>query len=940
MIKNVILFFFAASTLLLASNEFIERGNTKYVSGRIVVKLSSDKLIDVNNFVNQASFLGIINSKKIIKNEFSGNEKKLQEISRIYIFDYSAPYDPLFISGKLKTYSSVEWAEPHYVREITFVPNDPKYLDNSQWFLDAIFSQQAWDVNKGSTDIVVAIIDTGVDWDHPELQNKIWTNPGEIPNNGIDDDGNGFIDDVRGWDFGSGDNDPMEDAAVHGTHVAGIVGAETNNGIGIASIGYNTSIMPVKITEGNSGSFPFPFGGIEYAVDNGADVINCSWRGFSYSRAEQAIVDYATLNGAAFVAAAGNDNTDQLAYPASYKNAFSVAGTQNGDVRYTASNYGTSVDVAAPAVGIYSTWFNDSYRSMSGTSMATPLTAGLVALVMNQFPTYNALQALEQVRVTSDNIDGINPFYQKKLGYGRINAHRALTETNKKSVRITSTRFVDKGNGNGVLEAGEDAEIELTFMNYLNPMSNLVITIETTNTDISFTNSEFIAGSAGTLNSFNNFSNKFSFTIAENIPQNSEVEFLISFNDGNYSDFEWLVERINPTYDVQNANDLAVTITSTGNLAFDDHSTSPQIGEGIRFLEGDNLCFEAAFMYGNSNTKLMDAAHIEYLATKSTDFESALPFNIKTPGLIADQEGRAVFNDNGAGVSKLGITTALTSYSFSDVPYSQFVVLRYSLFNNTGDDIQNLYAGLFFDWDIPGTESGQPWVEDVVGYDQTDKFGFVYDNSDQETQYAGVVLLSEQNRGFYAINNDGSNGSLNITGNFSDSQKWILISSGEARTQAGPDDISMVVSGGPVNIPAGEYVNFVFALCGAESLEELKSVVGYAKEKYNDIPTSVEQSNDVVPTEFILMQNYPNPFNPSTTIRFAIPSNVKNETPTTKLVVYDILGREIAALVNGNLSPGKYEVIFDGSNLSSGTYFYRIDVGDKYHSVKKMLLVK
>lgn len=940
MIKRVLILLFAASILLTASNDFIERGNAKYVPGRVVVKLSSDKSGNLDNLLNQISFLGVTNSERIFKN-ISETEKEYNELLKLYILEYSSPYDPLFISGKLNNYSSIEWAEPHFVHEITFVPNDPKYLDNSQWFLDAIFAQQAWDINKGSSDIVVAIIDTGVDWDHPDLQNNIWTNPDEIPNNGIDDDGNGFVDDVRGWDFGSGDNNPMEDAAVHGTHVAGIVGATTNNGIGVASIGYNTSVMPVKITEGNSGTFPFPFEGITYAIENGADIINCSWRGFTYSRAEQEIVNYAVANGAVFVAAAGNDNTNQRAYPASYKNAFSVAATQGGDTRWPASNYGTAVDVAAPGVGIYSTWFNDTYRSLNGTSMATPLTAGLVALVMNQFPAYSALQALEQVRVTSDNIDGVNPFFTKKLGYGRINAQRALNETNTKSVRITSSNFVDKGNGNGVLEAGESAEIELTLMNFLNPLSNLIISIETDNPNINFTNAEFNAGSAGTLASFNNFSNKFTFTIANSIPTNTDVEFLISFSDGSYSDFEWLVEKINPTYDVQAGNDIAITITSTGNLAFEDHNTSPQIGEGIRYLEGDNLCFESAFMYGNSSSRLMDAAHIQYLSTKSDDFESELPFSIKIPGTYADQEGKTIFNDNGAGTSKLGIKTTLNSYSFSDIPFTQFMILRYSLLNTTDQDIENFYAGLFFDWDIPGTEEGQPWVDDKVGYDQVDKFGYVYDNSDQETQYAGVVLLSSQDPGIYALNNDGSNGSINITGIFSDSQKWTLISGGEARTSAGPDDISMVVSGGPVTIPAGGYVNFVFAVCGAESLEELKSTVGFAKEKYNDIPTSMENKENILPTKFELYQNYPNPFNPVTKIKFALPSvGTFRQGGKVSLRIYDVLGREVATLVNENLSPGNYEINFDASKFSSGMYFYRIDVGNEYSSTKKMLLMK
>ncbi|MDX5319441.1 MAG: S8 family serine peptidase, partial [Bacteroidota bacterium] len=253
------------------------------------------------------------------------------------------------------------YAERVPILYLSYVPNDlGANSNNNQWHLYKIKAQQAWDISKGSKQVKVAIVDDAVQINHPDLADNIWVNPGEIANNGIDDDQNGYIDDVNGYDVGGLDNNPMpnNNNFTHGTHCAGISGATTDNNTGIASIGFNISIVPVKCTttgQTNTQSIPRGYEGITYAVAAGADIISCSW-GSSFGGSTGAqVVQNAVNNGAIVVAAMGNDNNEQLQYPASYTSVISVAATANNDSRASYSNYHSTTVISAPGNFIGST---------------------------------------------------------------------------------------------------------------------------------------------------------------------------------------------------------------------------------------------------------------------------------------------------------------------------------------------------------------------------------------------------------------------------------------------------------------------------------------------------------------------------------------------------------------------------------------------------------
>jgi subtilisin family serine protease len=332
----------------------------------------------------------------------------------------------------------VRVAEPNYIVHATLAPTDPQYPN--LWGLHNtgqnggmpgadIDAEHAWNVGTGARSVKVAVIDTGVDYNHPDLAANIWTNPGEIPGNGVDDDHNGFVDDVHGWDFANGDHDPMDDVG-HGTHVSGTIGALADNVIGVAGVNWQVTIIPVKfLGNDGSGTVADAITAIDYATSVGARVMNNSWGGGAYSQLLLDAINRAGAAGSLFVAAAGNatnDNDNFPSYPASYDapNIVSVAALDRNDHLASFSNYGhASVDLGAPGVSILSTLPGGNYGTFSGTSMATPHVSGVAALVLSVAPNLSVSQLkqrLMQSTVPIPSLTGIT------VTGGRLNAARAL----------------------------------------------------------------------------------------------------------------------------------------------------------------------------------------------------------------------------------------------------------------------------------------------------------------------------------------------------------------------------------------------------------------------------------------------------------------------------------------------------------------------------------
>ncbi|MGE3263177.1 MAG: S8 family peptidase [Bacteriovoracia bacterium] len=334
----------------------------------------------------------------------------------------------------------IEYIEPDAKVFASFIPDDPKL--SSQWAHAMIGSSAAWDISRGSASVVVAVLDSGVDYTHPDLAANMWKNPGEIAGNGIDDDGDGFVDDLYGWNFVSNNNSPMaDDGSFHGTHVAGTVGAVGDNGIGISGHSPKVKLMALKFlgSEG-AGYTSDAIKGVNYAVDHGAKIINNSWGGSSKSQALSAAIDHARAAGVLFVVAAGNEgqNNDKVdAYPTNYPqdNLVRVAASNSSDKLVSWSNYGAKkVDLAAPGVNIYSTKNGNSYQNLSGTSMATPLVSGVLATMIAVRPDLSYQQIKGALLETVD----VKSAYRGKVAWnGRVNAAKALAEVVRLDVNWT-----------------------------------------------------------------------------------------------------------------------------------------------------------------------------------------------------------------------------------------------------------------------------------------------------------------------------------------------------------------------------------------------------------------------------------------------------------------------------------------------------------------------
>ena len=414
---------------------------TDFSSDRVIVKLKpTASASDITNLETQIGVTKVSTAEQFGITIWDIPEGNVEETISAYENDPRVEYiEPDYII----TLDDVEKTSPTQENSATITPqtttpNDPDYpqlwgLNNtgqSGGTPDAdIDAPEAWDIQTGNPNLVIGVIDSGVDYNHPDLVNNIWTNPGEIAGDGIDNDNNGYIDDVRGWDFAYNDNDPM-DVYGHGTHVSGTIAAKGNNSVGVTGVAWNAKIMPLKfLGDGGYGNTSDAILALNYATAKGVKLTNNSWSGGGYSQALYDAINTAGQQGALFIAAASNqsqNNDTTPAYPASYDlpNIISVASTTNTDGLSSFSNYGlTSVDLGAPGSQIYSTTPGGNYDTYSGTSMASPHVTGGAALVWSQNPTWTAQQVKNRLLDTTDPISALSG---KTVSGGRLNINNAL----------------------------------------------------------------------------------------------------------------------------------------------------------------------------------------------------------------------------------------------------------------------------------------------------------------------------------------------------------------------------------------------------------------------------------------------------------------------------------------------------------------------------------
>ena len=564
---KMLLFLFLTSTLLYANDDYLKDRilfclkkdlpalSVRYENGMAVTDYDNlNKLLQKYQVTHISRWL---TSAK--EHDVDGDVK----LANIYRAEFTTPKTMPVLQNILDDFrrvSEVYDAQPETIERLSvqtnpYTPNDTRYSE--QWYLTRIMANYAWGLwdtdtqTPGDSTIIIGIVDTGVDYDHPDIAKAMFWNLGEDINgdgriteadiNGIDDDGNGYIDDFRGWDFANNNNNvkppqagPNHDLS-HGTHVGGIAGAVTNNETGIAGVSFSSKLLFTKHARDTDLTNPPLYNttdGMLYCAQMGAKIINCSFGGTGYNAFVQNTINNIVNNyGAIIVCAAGNSNTDNdntHHYPSDYNNTIGVAALTSSDTKANYSNYGEILDISAPGgqgsspgTAILSAihWDAGGYESWQGTSMASPVAAGSFALLWSWFPEESRSWIIDELLFHADPIDDLNPSHAGQLGSGRVNVYNAIARNTYPYLTVAGyTLNIVDDNGNGELNPGETASMQLTLNNdpfWLNA-NGVSVTLAAASPYLTFTDAQANYGTITAGASVANGSDELIFTLSPN----------------------------------------------------------------------------------------------------------------------------------------------------------------------------------------------------------------------------------------------------------------------------------------------------------------------------------------------------------------------------------------------------------------------------------------
>jgi serine protease len=914
-----------------------------YLAQTIIVKFKNvsfnNKTTNSTNQLTENLGLTISSFKPVLKaqsvnQQTLSTQKSIDKIglNRIFEIKYQNNIGIEEAINILLKNERIEYAEPQYIYSTFAEPTDSLYAKNSQYYLSQIKAPQAWGIQPNANGILIAIVDSGSDLEHEDLAANIFLNISD-PINGIDDDNDGYIDNYKGWDFVGlsasnliEDNNPdvTSDSCEHGVHVSGLASAVTNNVKGIASLAQNAKLMIVKVgSDDNASAIYRGYDGIIYAADHGAKIISCSWGGPGGGAFGQDIVDYALSKNCLVVAAAGNSNSLVPIFPSAYQGVLAVSNVNSVDVKSGSSSYGYHVGIASPGVSILSTNNGSKYGIKGGTSMATPIVSSAVALVMAKFPSLNAIQIGEILKLTSDDIyaNGTNSAFKDQLGKGRLNVFKALSYNNNlpaiknQKINIVSQSF-------GSYAVGDTLSYYFDLKNILQNVTNLNVSLGSKFSNVNILDQNLNISSISSNET--KTVGPFRVVVLANTPENFAVDFKLSYSNNsiNYQDFEYFTTTLNLDYQNITVNKVYSTITSIGRVGYSGDDAT----KGLGFIYKDeSLLYEASLMIGNSDTKVSNNArgingdYDHHFAKKAKVKKLANP--------IYAYLGESIFNDS-LNTNLLGIQVKNRIFAYPSAPDDQYIIVEYELTNKTNALINNLYSGLFTDWDVDDAS------KNIVEYNSSLQMAYTYQPS-SILPYAGIKLLSN---GFtpnfyphsYMVNND-----LLADNSFTIAEKYTALSSGIKATSLGAPnglDVSYTTSYGPFNLSSNETKKVAFAFMAGDNLSNLNQVALAAQSKYNQVITSVNSPEKV--NQFTVSQNYPNPANALSKLDIYLP-----KTGQLNITVYDILGKQQIQVFDGTLKQGNHQIEINSQNLPIGLYYYRTTF-EGLEKVMKMVVVK
>lgn len=845
-------------------------------------------------------------------------------LSRVFKYKIAQEYDIERSLQKISNMPGVIWAEKSPIRYTSEIPNwDNNAIDSPpndpyyplQWYLQKVYAAPAWDITRGDTSVVIAIVDNGTDLDHRDLSANRWINYAERDGeDGVDDDQNGFIDDINGWDFYDDDPDPTPAAGAgnsHGTHVAGIAAASTDNRYGMAGAGWNCRIMAVRTGSG-SGIY-FGYEGLIYAAASGADVINLSWGSDTPSNIERITTEYAVQQGALVVAAAGNltgPNNDH--YPGAYQSVLSVAAVDTADKLYAVSRHKEWIDISAPGVNILSSTPNDGYGILSGTSMASPLVAGAAGLLKSLHPDWTPEQLRLQLILSADPIDNLNPDYAGEMGYGRLNMFRALALV-RAGFDLADYRIAESENddGDGNFEPGETIEITVEIENLLRKSSNVSGWLSSDDNQI---NIEDITHNFGVIQPGERGINQgqpFVVEIRNSAQSGSLIECtLILTGPDDLTQSIPITIPINPPYNQHDNGSVLLTMTNFGAIGYFDYPTNRLIGEGMRYpINGLSGLYHGSLMIGADPGYVSDCAFGDSTEARFDFRSTRRDFSIITDedGI---QESFARYTDIRA-VNPLNIVVIQSAISYPNPPNDDFLIIRYQIINDGQIELSGITVAMFMDWDIVQASNNE------LRWDADREIGWM-EYSGNNFSVFGLSIL-EGELGFQtAIKNqeEWPNGRWI---KWSDRRKYELMQPGfDNAIGDEAADYSQFLGTFPTVLEPMDTLTVAFAILAGDNRRDLFANLGAARDIWSNEVFESSQPT-ISPEHFTLLSVFPQPFNGRVQLQCYISSPGK---VNWVLFAYD--GRQIERGAYLASTAGQTVIPLNFDLLPSGSYMMRL----------------